>query len=319
MAHEVENMFSVAITPWHGLGKVITHAPNMEAVLQLAGLDWNVSLKPMFIEGMNGEELQQVDYQAITRNIDNSVLGYVTGQRYKPLQNVEALEFFRPFQESGLCTFETAGSLRGGKKIWILARLNSGEMEIANGDVVRKYLLLSNAHDGKTGIRIGFCPIRVVCANTLALAHSNDDSKLIRLFHSHKVLQNLEALRDTVNVVNQRFEATADQYRALTRKQVNRQDIEKYVTKVFYNDKQAETDREKLAREKLNNEIEQLFQVGYGNTNPAIAGSAWALYNAATQYLSYNNGRSQEVRLDSLWFGQGSNDNIAALEAAIRL
>ncbi len=314
MAHEVENMFSVQVTPWHGLGHVVANAPNIQEVLKLAGLDWTVSLRKLFLD--NGIP---VDKQAIVRDSDNSVLGYATGQRYKPLQNSEALEFFRPFHDSGLCTFETAGSLRNGEKVWILARINTGEMEIVNGDVVRKYLLLSNAHDGKTGIRVAFCPIRVVCANTLAMAHSHAETKAIRLFHSKKVTENLQAIQETVNLANNAFEATAEQYRALARKQVNQNDIKRFVDIVFYNNTQAETDREKIARERLNEEITNLFKVGYGNDQVGVAGTAWGLYNAATQYLSYQASRTQEVRLDNLWFGQGQQVNERAFAAALAL
>jgi phage/plasmid-like protein (TIGR03299 family) len=257
-------------------------------------------------------------HKAIVRDSDNTILG-VAGQRYKPLQNADALNFFAPFHESGLCQFETAGSLRAGQKIWIMAALNAPELEIVRGDVVRKYLLLSNGHDGVTGIRVGFTPVRVVCANTLAMAHSDTQSKLVRVFHSSQTLANLELLRDTINAANASFEATAEQYRALTRKQVNKADLEKYVDVVFYNGKAAETDREKIARENLNNEIQRLFETGYGNDMQGVRGTVWALYNGVTQYLSYEAGRSTDVRIDSLWFGDNKAVNQKAFDAALDL
>jgi phage/plasmid-like protein (TIGR03299 family) len=203
-----------------------------------------------------------------------------------------------------------------------LARINdgqNGEVEIAAGDTVRKYLLLSNGHDGKTGVKVGFCPIRVVCANTLAIAHNDKTSKLMRIFHSQRTKDTLEALQSTVNLANSAFEATAEQYRALTRKAVNKGDLERYVTRVFYNGVQAESDREKIARERLNASIMDLFTTGHGNTNPSVAGTVYALYNGVTQYLSYDMGRTQEGRLDSLWFGRGADLNATALEHALAL
>lgn len=314
MSHEVENMFSVKVTPWHGLGKVVENAPDMSEVLKLAGLNWSVSLRDLFLA-----DGSKVDKKAIVRDTDNTVYGYVTGQKYQPLQNADALEFFKPFQESGLCKFETAGSLHDGQKIWVLARIEGGEREVVNGDVVRSYLLLSNAHDGLTGVKVGFTPIRVVCANTLAMAHNDAQSKLMRLFHSKRTKDALEAVQASVNLATQSFEATLEQYKALASKAVNRADIERYVTQVFYNGKQAESDREKIAREKLNNEIIGLFEIGHGNTMPGVAGTAWALYNGVTQYLSYEKGRTQEGRLDSLWFGQSVGLNEKALAEALVL
>lgn len=317
MAHEIENMFSVKETPWHKLGQIIKDAPDIAEVLKLAGLDWTVSLRPLHMTMPDGTA-KPVSENAIVRDTDNSVLGF-TGRRYRPLQNADALNFFKPFAESGLCSFETAGSLRAGQKIWIMAALNSTEMEIVKGDVVRKYLLLSNGHDGKMGIRVGFTPVRVVCANTLAMAHGSNESKLIRVFHSSKTLANLETLRETINAANASFEATAEQYRRLANRGVNQGDIAKYVDLVFYNGKQAESDREKVARETLNDNIQRLFEVGHGNDMTGVRGTYWALYNGVTQYLSYEQGRSDDSRLDSLWYGANKDLNRDALNVALTL
>lgn len=315
MAHEVENMFSVNETPWHKLGRVIKDAPSIEQVLELASLNWTVSLRPLYMTAPDGSNVK-VSENAIVRDTDNSVLGF-TGKRYRPLQNQDALDFFRPFQESGLCSFETAGSLRQGQKIWIMAALSGAEMEIVKGDVVRKYLLLSNGHDGKMGIRVGFTPVRVVCANTLAMAHGSNESKLIRVFHSSKTLANLELLRETINAANASFEATAEQYRHLASRGVNAGDVARYVDLIFYNGKQAESDREKVARETLNENITRLFEAGHGNTASGVSGTYWALYNGVTQYLSYEQGRTDDSRLDSLWYGANKDLNKTALESAL--
>jgi phage/plasmid-like protein (TIGR03299 family) len=314
MAHELENMFSVKETPWHNLGKVVANAPSIAEVLKMAGLDWTVSQRALVT--VDGIAIPKA--RAIVRDSDSTVLG-IAGKRYKPLQNQDALNFFAPFHESGLCKFETAGSLRSGQKIWILAALNQPEMEIVKGDVVRKYLMLSNGHDGITGVRVGFTPIRVVCANTLAMAHNAKDSKLVRVFHSGQTLANLELLRETVNAANASFEATAEQYRAMAKRHINKSDLARYVDVVFYNGAAAESDREKIARENLNNEIQKLFEVGHGNDSSDARGTVWALYNGVTQYLSYNSGRSDDVRMDSLWFGDNRAVNQKAFDAAMEL
>ena len=74
--------------------------------------------------------------------------------------------FYRPFIKSGEASFETAGSLKDGKRIWALAKINSDPIDIAVGDSIEKYILLSNGHDGSMSVRVGFNPVRVVCANT---------------------------------------------------------------------------------------------------------------------------------------------------------
>lgn len=45
MAALVETMFSVREKPWHGLGTIVSEAPDSQKALELAGLDWNVIQK----------------------------------------------------------------------------------------------------------------------------------------------------------------------------------------------------------------------------------------------------------------------------------
>ena len=47
MAAEVESMFYVRETPWHGLGTKVQEAPDSKEALRLAGLDWKVLQEPI--------------------------------------------------------------------------------------------------------------------------------------------------------------------------------------------------------------------------------------------------------------------------------
>ena len=158
MAALVEEMFSVKERPWHGLGHVIQTAPTIEEGIKLAGLDWTVDLKEVAVDGKVVQ-----GYKAAMRSSDNSCLGIVTNQ-YKTLQNKDAFNFFEPFLDTEQASLETAGSLKNGKRVFILAKLNRDDMIIDDktNDRVEKYLLLSNAHDGTAAVKVGYTPIRVV-------------------------------------------------------------------------------------------------------------------------------------------------------------
>lgn len=88
MAANVESMFYVRETPWHGLGTKVQEAPTSKDALILAGLDWSVVQEPVYT-GQN--ELVQ-GYKANVRDSDRKVLGVVT-DRYKIVQNGEAFSF----------------------------------------------------------------------------------------------------------------------------------------------------------------------------------------------------------------------------------
>ena len=161
MAANVETMFSTIEKPWHGLGTIVAEAPTSQNALQLAGLDWKVIQSPVYstygvIEG----------FKANIRDKDGAILGVVS-DRYKVIQNKEAFAFTDALLGAGV-RFETAGSLQGGKKIWLLARLPR-EYIIA-GERISPYLVFSNTHDGSGAVRVAITPIRVVCNNTLNLA-----------------------------------------------------------------------------------------------------------------------------------------------------
>ena len=81
-------------------------------------------------------------------------------------RTVSAFDFFDPLVQDGHAWYETAGALGRGERVWIQARL-PGDLEIAPGDRVKRFLLLSNSHDGTSSVQILLTPIRVVCNNTL--------------------------------------------------------------------------------------------------------------------------------------------------------
>ncbi len=152
MAAEVESMFFTGREkPWHGLGTMVENAPDSREALIVAGLDWNVVQKPVFTQ----DGVKVKGYYANVRDYDGSVLGIVTS-RYKVVQNREAFAFTDGLLGEGV-RYETAGSLMGGKKTWILAKLP--EKYIIQGDQVIPYLVFSNTHDGSGAIKIAMTPV----------------------------------------------------------------------------------------------------------------------------------------------------------------
>lgn len=316
MAHAIENvngkdcMFYVGETPWHGLGQKLDENPSISEAMVAAGLDWEVGLKDLFTS-----EGTPVPARATYRKTDGSILG-VVGPRYTPLQNSDAFDWFQPFLDANECSLHTAGSLHEGQKVWVLAKLNRDNCEIVPGDTVQKFILLSNSHDGTTAIRVGYSPIRTVCANTLALAHSKGSgSKLIRIRHTRSSKTNLEQVRDIMDNINAEFEATAEQYRFLASKNFNQADVRRYV-KVMLGIEGTIDDDIKTRTKNIMDEILALID-GPKQSATNVRGSWWAAMNGYNEYLNYHKGRTADNRIDSLWFGQNANENTKALETAL--
>lgn len=313
--------FGVGEPAWHRLGVTLNAPPTVREAIRLAGLDWKVRLQPLHMN-YDGEEMPVPGY-ATVRDSDRSVLG-VVGPTYKPLQNEDAFDFFQPWLDKGLATLETAGSLREGRRVWVLAKLKSDNLTVVKGDEISKYILLSNGHDGTLAVRAGFTPIRVVCANTMAMAHAEGTSKLMRVRHNKNTVKALDEIRDIMNVAEQSFEASAEQFRAMTRYGVCTDDLRTYVRQVFkpkliQGGPAAIVEAEAEDCDRLMGKIIPLFEQGRGNNLPGVAGTLWGAYNAVNEYLAYERGSTEGGRLHSLWFGDSALTNQRALQVAQKM
>ena len=291
MPANVESMFYTGAEPWHGLGEKLENAPTISEAIDKSGLDWEVGVKDLVTT-----DGYDVPAKATYRKSDNSILG-VVGPRYVPLQNKDAFEWFQPFVDAGECSLHTGGSLSGGQKVWALAQLNRDPSEIVKGDEVQKFILLSNSHDGTTAIRVGYTPIRVVCVNTLAFAHSHKQSNLLRIRHTKSAQTNLDNVRDIMDNINAQFEATAEH------------------VKVLLNvDKTADED----LKTRTKNVLDDIMSTIHGpkQSMPGVKGTWWAAYNGFNEYLNYTKGRNENNRMESLWFGQNGTANNRALALA---
>ena len=313
MAHEVEKMVFAGATPWHGLGTQIDGETGFWEAFRQAGLDWEVDTKPLFTA--DGEK---VTHRASYRTSDDRILGIV-GKRWTPLQNHEAFRIFEPLVDAGEMAIHTAGSLRNGERIWVLCQLNQDNSEIVAGDEIAKFVLLSNGHDGKLAVHFGFTPIRVVCANTEALARNCEASKLIRVRHSKFVNANVQSMRDVMNFANQEFEATAEQYRYLASRTINSDDLDKYIKIVLGADTKKSEDELPTRTKNIVATVTTLFENGKGADIAGVRGTYWGAYNAVTEYLNYSKGRNENNRMDSLWFGQNGTMSQKALDTALEL
>ncbi len=158
----IESIFDARRTAWDGLGTSVSAAPTSEDAIRLAGLDWSVIQQKLYTQ----EGLLVSGNYANIRDTDRSVLG-VVGAKYQIVQNIDAFKFTDALLGEGV-QYETAGSLNGGKTVWMLARMPQKYKIL--GDEVTPYIVFTNTHDGSGSVKVAMTPIRVVCQNTLNLA-----------------------------------------------------------------------------------------------------------------------------------------------------
>ena len=129
-------------------------------------------------------------------------------------------------------------------------------------------------------------------------------------------MENMANVRSVMNLANQEFEATAEQYRLLARKSISHADLKRYVRRVL----KVEDDVEASTRMKnIIEEIVRLAETGRGNDLPSVRGTYWSAYNGVSEYLTHERGRNADNRMNSLWFGDGAATNRHALEVAVAM
>lgn len=224
MAANVETMFYTREKPWHGLGTMVQEAPTSEEALVLAGLDWQVTQKAIRTD--DGSLIS--GFKANVRDTDGQVLGVVTS-RYKVVQNWEAFAFTDELLGEGVA-YETAGSLQGGRRTWLLARLPQNY--IIGGDEVEPYLVFMNSHDGSGSIKAAVTPIRVVCQNTLNLALQSA-RRSWSTNHTGDISGKLEDARNTLLYASQYMTELGLAIDQLSRKKLSDRQVYEYIDMLF--------------------------------------------------------------------------------------
>lgn len=274
MAALVESMMYVREVPWHGLGTKVDEALTSKEAIKLAGLDWNVN--PTVIYDANGKEIS--GYKANMRDSDQSILGIVS-DRYQIVQNSEAFEFTDSLLDEGV-VYETAGSLRDGKQIWLLARMPSTTIL---GDDVDPYLCFTNTFDGSGAIKVCMTPVRVVCNNTLNLAlETTKRSWSTR--HIGDLAGKLHQAKETLGLAQEYMKKLDDDADRLANTKLSDAEIESIVSFIFPIDYIKDTKRKIENTNKMRNDFMTCYMM------PDIAqyrNTAYGLVNAASDMAGH--------------------------------
>jgi phage/plasmid-like protein (TIGR03299 family) len=304
MAHEFETGMFVTTPAWHGLGTVLPNAPSVDDAIRCAGLDWRVKLEPVYLR----DGLVVDGHKAVIRDSDSAQFG-VVGADYTPVQNAEAFDWIRPIIDSGEATIEAAGALRGGRRVWILAAVKNGTVEVVRNDPVQSYVLFAHGHDGSLAVRAGFTTTRVVCQNTLSAA-VNDGKQLLKFKHTAGVHDALDKARDAFDMQRARLRSDREVWRLLAQRKLSDANLVRYVRETLH----AGAGNDNDIRVRNVDTIVRLAHEGRG----AKPGTLWNGFNAVTEFATHERGRSADSRVNANWFGQGGDLIARALDTAVK-
>lgn len=317
MAHLVHQMAYVGETPWHGLGNQLPKNQPLDIWAERSGLSFTIIETPVCfmteIAGQPGPLATFPDQKVLYRSDTNDPLSVVSN-RYKVVQPREVLEFYRDLVAASGFELETAGVLKGGRKLWALAKTGQ-ETVLRGNDRIKAYLLLATSCDGTLCTTAQFTSIRVVCNNTLQIAVS-DAAGAVKVPHSTDfdpaiVKQALGLGLSTWD----RFKADIEK---LASRPINKFEAMNLLVNIL-----GDPDLP-LAKQHNQRGLQNVYALFSGNGKGAnltsANGTAWGLVNAVTEHIDqHRRARSQDHRLDSAWFGQGAAIKAKAFKEAMKL
>ena len=296
----------VAPSPWHHLGTELVYpATAREAIIE-GGLNYTVVKKPL-------SELVKLNHPgdltnrwATVRTDTGDVLGIV-GEDYEPIQNIDAFGFFDHLVGANESIYETSGAVGRGERIWILAKL-PGYIRVRGKDLVSKYLLLSNSHDGSSLVQMKLTPIRVVCNNTLSAALKGEGEVNIR--HTVNAGEDAEQALALLGLSNSLYERINVTFNRMWLTKITDKELQNYVEKLLP-DLEGEDKAKSLA---IRNACLELYQSGQGSH--LSRGTLWGAFNCVTEYTDHAMEDSPTRRLESIWSGRGERLNRRAFRLA---
>lgn len=278
--------------PWHRSGTAVQGLATTSEAIKAAGIDWTVEKRPVFSQHPDGSFAQVPGKYATTRTSDDKVLGIV-GKDYNVVQNLEGFEFIDSLLDSGEAKFDTAGALAGGCRVWMSATLGD-EIMVAGTDPHRLFGVFLNSHDGSKAVSMIVTPVRVVCANTEAMAirgAKQSWSMTHRTTLAGKVTEAREALQLSFKYM-EAFEAEVQKMLDI---QVTTDQFREIVKDIY--------PAQKRMLEKRVTLLTSLWENSPTIHDAGIGGTAWGAFNAITEAHSHHQDeRSPEAKLTkSLW------------------
>ena len=335
MAHMIEDnrMFSLNQVPWHNLGVVLDSPPTSAEAIKAAGMAWEVQKRKLFWEvpvkagseaGVTPETRAVANRVALVRDEDEKLLAVVSPE-YQVLQNATAFAWFDPIVQAGQATYETAGVMCEGRKIWIMARLN--KQVVVSGDEYKQYMLLTNGHDGVTGVTLSPVNTRVVCNNTMRIALGEGNTQWFT--HTGDMAMKLERAKEAYNLAQVHLAEHSALLEKFAGCKLTDEQISSILNSVLQIEAQVLTEQEIADGEVMTSGTKYqlamkdcilgLAENADGGLSDRFKGTAYGLFNAVTEFVDHKAGARSKDRGNYQLFGDGQKLKERVYDALVAL
>jgi len=335
MAHQFSSgVFCYNKPAWHRLGVVVDGTLSAREAFRVANADFQVAGRLVF-----DADMQPIaGYQAITRMDTGRTLSVMT-ETYTPIQNESLIRIAEALHED--INMDAVCVLSDGKKVTFTARIRGAEGDVVPGDPVQQYLIGCTSHDGSIPFQLLFSPIRVVCQNTLSAAlglasNQRHRDNSIRIRHTKNADRLIQRLPELVDVRRRQFIGGLDELRHMAATPCTMAQFRQYISNVFADQLQGTVNDvrgdKSTARPKVLEDLPAWPSVrrkfdgdAIGSDLPSATGTAWGAYQAVTEYITHESGRSKNridaarKRFESTYWGQNTTILSSAHQKAMSL
>jgi phage/plasmid-like protein (TIGR03299 family) len=280
MPHEFESgVFTEGKAAWHGLGVVLPNsALDSAEALEYSGLaGWQLTKQPVFVGNPEDGYRQVPDRFAVTRATDGHPLG-VVGSGYRIVQNEEAFAWADELLGGEGFHFKTAGSLRGGQIVWLLAQAPF-QLDLPDSPV-DMYIMLTSTHDGSGAVTAAATPVRVVCMNTLRGALRRAQATC-RIRHTSGAQTRLAEAQRVLGLTRGAAERVRLRAEAMAATPISDGDWKAFLEKLVPEPPDSRTGQTRAAN--VRDEISGIYH-GHRYGQDDVHGTAWGAWQAVVAY-----------------------------------
>ncbi len=316
MPHEFESgVFTEGKPAWHGLGVVLSNdALDCIEALEYSGLSgWQLTKQPVFTGNPEDGYRQVRDRFAVVRATDGEPLG-VVGAGYRIVQNEDAFAWCDELLGGEGFHYKTAGSLRGGQVVWLLAKAPF-QVDLPDSPV-EMYVLISSTHDGSGAVTAAVTPVRVVCMNTLRAALSRAQASY-RVRHTSGVEARLDEAQRVLGLTRGAARRVQQRAEDLASARISDSDWRSFLEQLVPDPPDSRPGQTRATN--VRSEIDSIYH-GHGFGQDDVRGTAWGAWQAVVAYNDHEmtsrktrTSTAEETRFERILGGQNIGGRALAL------
>ena len=317
---------------WRNVGADVSDCETVKEVCEKSKCDFEVKLFPIqTVETLPipGKETHQhvidPDHRMPVRMDTLESMGAV-GADYNAVQMWDSFGIIQPLIDSGKIVFETAGTLYGGRRYFLVTRL--AERIQIGPDEIEQCIVIHGSHNGDYAVSANFLPVRCLtgvtlldrCFNKMGAMHGTPASS-VSIKHTknaqHRIGISQKIMGDGINF----FHKYCARLERLAGNPFDDVQFKAFLNALFPDPENKKVIDLTRTRKPVNPENREIIGDIYtGSDHKLITGTEYGAFSSVCEFVDKHRGTrvqkgkdEDEVKLTALWFGQGATIKAKAM------